>query len=270
MGHQPTALPLDRHRVSEYRRASTICLVRDAPNLEVLMVQRPHTSRFMPSAWVFPGGAVDDEDADPPASFAAPDDWRTAALREMAEEVGLWITPDGVVERPPTEHVFDHAAEFDLRTDPDALIYFSNWITPEVFPLRFDTRFYLAVADDTVTGQVDGDELVDLAWVAPLTALERETEGTWDVAFPTRKTLEVLASEPSAETLAQVMRALDIVPPIQPRLYVGDDEARIVLPDEPLFEDIAADQADPDLLARLAAVVAKGGHLPAEFKRRPR
>jgi 8-oxo-dGTP pyrophosphatase MutT (NUDIX family) len=232
------------------------------------MVQRPHTSRFMPSAWVFPGGAVDDEDADPPPSFVAPDDWRTAALREMAEEVGLWITPDGVVERPPTEHVFAHAAEFDLRTDPGALVYFSNWITPEVFPLRFDTRFYLAVADDSVTGAVDGDELVDLAWVEPMIALERERDGTWDVAFPTRKTLELLASQASAVELAAVMRELDIIPPIQPRLFVSEDEARIVLPDEPLFDDIAADQADPDLLARLAAVVARGGHLPAEFKRR--
>lgn len=255
--------------MSEYRRASTVCLVRDAPNLEVLMVQRPHTSRFMPSAWVFPGGAVDAQDGDPPASFAAPDDWRTAALRELAEEVGLWITPDGVIERPPTEDVFDHAAEFGLRTDPEALVYFSNWITPEVFPLRFDTRFYLAVASDDVDGSVDGDELVDLAWIGPLEALAREEAGEWDVAFPTRKTLEILASEPSAAELAEVMRRLEIVPPIQPRLYVGDDEARIVLPDEPLFDAIAADQADPDLLGRLADVVAKGGHLPAEFKRRP-
>lgn len=233
------------------------------------MVQRPHTSRFMPSAWVFPGGAVDDEDADPPASFSAPDDWRTAALRELAEEVGLWITPDGVIEREPTEQVFDHAEEFDIRTDPDALIYFSNWITPEAFPLRFDTRFYLAVASDHVHGAVDGDELVDLAWIEPMSALQREADGEWDVAFPTRKTLEILASEPSAAELARVMRQLEIIPPIQPRLYVSEDEARIVLPDEPLFEDIAADQADPNLLGRLADVVAKGGHLPAEFKRRP-
>lgn len=254
--------------MSEYRRASTICLVRDAPNLEVLMVQRPRTSRFMPSAWVFPGGAVDDEDAVPPPPFAAPDDWRTAALRELAEETGLWITPDGVVEREPTEHVFAHAEEFDLVTDPGALIYFSNWITPEVFPLRFDTRFYLAVAGADVEGSVDGDELVDLAWVEPLTALRREIDGVWDVAFPTRKTLEILASEPSAGALADVMRGLEIIPPIQPRLYVGEDEARIVLPGEPLFEAIAADQADPDLLRRLADVVARGGHLPAEFKGR--
>lgn len=222
----------------------------------------------MPSTWVFPGGAVDEADATPPEAFASTDDWKVAALRETAEEVGLWLTPDGTVEAAPDSDVFSQAERLGLTLDADALIYFSNWITPEVFPIRFDTRFFLAVAHDGVTGAVDGDELVDLAWVAPLEALRRENEGEWDVAFPTRKTLELLASEPTAIALAERLSALDIIPPIQPRLYVSEDEARIVLPGEDLFDAIEADQADPDILARLAAVVAKGGHLPAEFKRR--
>ena len=222
----------------------------------------------MPSTWVFPGGAVDDADATPPPAFASTDDWRVAALRETAEEVGLWLTTDGTVEASPDTDVFSQSEQLGLRLDADALIYFSNWITPEVFPIRFDTRFFLAVAHDDVTGAVDGEELVDLAWIAPLEALRREDEGEWDVAFPTRKTLELLASEPTAVALAERLASLDIIPPIQPRLYVSEDEARIVLPGEELFDAIEADQADPDILARLAAVVAKGGHLPAEFKRR--
>lgn len=222
----------------------------------------------MPSTWVFPGGAVDDSDATPPSTFASSDDWRVAALRETAEEVGLWLTTDGTVEEPPDDDVFSQSKRLGVTLDGDSLIYFSNWITPEVFPIRFDTRFFLAVADDGVTGAVDGDELIDLAWAAPLEALRRAEEGEWDVAFPTRKTLELLASEPTAVALADRLASLGIVPPIQPRLYVSEDEARIVLPDEELFDAIEADQADPDILARLAAVVAKGGHLPTEFKRR--
>ncbi len=38
-------------------------------------------------------------------------------------------------------------------------------------------------------------------------------------------------------------------------------------PDDPLYDAVAADQADPDILARLASVIARGGHVPAEFKR---
>lgn len=231
------------------------------------MVQRPRTSRFMPSTWVFPGGAIDGRDAGPPAWVRADDDWHVAALRETAEEVGLWITTDGVVDASPEEDVFSQARRLGMTLDGAALVYFSNWVTPEVFPIRFDTRFFLAVAGADVEGRVDGDELVDLAWISPLDALRREELGEWDVAFPTRKTLELLATEPTARALADRLVALDAVPPVQPRLFVSESEARIVLPDDPLYDAVAADQADPDILARLASVIARGGHVPAEFKR---
>jgi len=254
--------------VNGARRASTVCLVRDNPGLEVLMVQRPETSRFMPSAWVFPGGAVDPEDAMPPASFRGADDWVVAALREMIEETGIWLTTDGVVEYPLTDDAFVEVARNGAVLDPTSLVYFSNWITPEVFPIRFDTRFYLAEAPSTTNGAVDGHELVDLEWTTPLDALQRESEGLWDVAFPTRKTLELLATESSVSALMATIRSLGAVPPIQPRLFVGEGEARIVMPSEDLFDQIGPDQSASDLLERLARVVARGGRVPAEFKRR--
>ncbi|MGI9665694.1 MAG: NUDIX hydrolase [Acidimicrobiia bacterium] len=268
MGCGPIRVEVGRHQVTA-RRASTVCLVRDTHQLEVLMVQRPHTSRFMPSVWVFPGGAVDEADADPPSALVGIDDWRVAAFREMIEETGLWVTSEGVVERSTTKTAFADIEAGDASFDAEDLVYFSNWITPEVFPLRFDTRFFLGVADAGITGEVDGDELVDLEWVHPLDALRREEDSTWDVAFPTRRTLELLASESSASDIHERLRTLDIVPPVQPRLYVGDSDARIVMPDDDLFEEIGPDQSDPDLLVRLGEVIAKGGDsLPAEFKRR--
>jgi 8-oxo-dGTP pyrophosphatase MutT (NUDIX family) len=254
--------------MSPLRRASTICLVRDADVPEVLMVRRPSTSRFMPGAWVFPGGAVDHADADPPQGFGGADDWVVAALREMIEETGIWLTTDGVIERPLTEHAFEDVVDAGTTLDPGALVYFANWITPEVFPVRFDTRFYLAVAPPSVEGAVDGDELVDLEWIPPMEALRREAAGAWDVAFPTRKILEMLATEATASDLENTLRALRIVPPIQPRLHVTEAEARIVMPHEDLFDDIADEQRDPDLLERLARFVERGGAVPAEFKGR--
>jgi hypothetical protein len=152
--------------------------------------------------------------------------------------------------------------------DPDSLIYFSNWITPEVFPVRFDTRFFLAVAGGDVVASVDGDELIDLDWISPLDALRKEGTGEWDIAFPTRKTLELLASEPSLEALTGRLGAIDIVPPVEPRLFVGDDEAQILMPDEEGFDEAGAAQSDPTILQRLSDVVAEGGRVPAEFKSR--
>ena len=45
------------------RPATTVLLCRDgAEGLEVFMVQRHRRSGFLPNAWVFPGGRVDDSD----------------------------------------------------------------------------------------------------------------------------------------------------------------------------------------------------------------
>src|SRR4029077_15220855 len=42
--------------------AASVLLLRDDP-LEVLMIRRHERSSFVPNAWVFPGGAVDEADA---------------------------------------------------------------------------------------------------------------------------------------------------------------------------------------------------------------
>lgn len=254
--------------MNELRRASTVCLVRDTDELQVLMVQRPHASRFMPSSWVFPGGAVDDVDMGVQSTYGTGDDWVVAAMRELIEETGLWITTDGVIQEPLTNNASEAVARSSLTLAPDALVYFSNWITPRAFPLRFDTRFYLAVGSEGVDGAVDGDELVDIEWINPLKALDREQEGSWEIAFPTRKTLELLGSRGSAATLMDLMLSRPTVQPVEPRLLVTDVEVQILMPEDDLFAAVEADQNDPEIMHRLAAVIARGGDLPAELRRR--
>ena len=142
------------------RRASTVCVVRENAGVEVLMVRRPLTATFMPGVWVFPGGAVDDEDAAAPPSFGGNrpgSDWKVAALRELIEETGLWITSKGTRSASLTRDAFTEVESSDVAVDPDSLIYFSNWITPAVFPIRFDTRFFLAVVEPDAKASVDGE-----------------------------------------------------------------------------------------------------------------
>jgi 8-oxo-dGTP pyrophosphatase MutT (NUDIX family) len=247
------------------RRASTVCLVRDAEHLEVLMVQRPFTSRFMPGAWVFPGGAVDDSDSMAPTAFGSADDWKVAALRELIEETGVWLTTGGTEYLTVADDAVAAVNDSGHTLDPERLIYFSNWITPEVFPIRFDTRFFLSeVASDT-TASVDGEELIDLAWVRPSDALEREQSGAWPVAFPTRETLKMIGGSLTARALVDRIRSIEIVPPIEPRLFVSDSEARILMPNDDGFDEAGPAQSDPHILDRLAKVVSEGGHVPAEL-----
>ena len=65
------------------------------------MAQRTHTARFMPGAWVFPGGVVDDDDWSPDAAAAldgvgdaAELGWLAAAVRETVEETGVWLADE--------------------------------------------------------------------------------------------------------------------------------------------------------------------------------
>ena len=235
------------------------------------MVRRPMTARFMPGVWVFPGGAVDEADADAPPSFGGNrpgSDWRVAALRELIEETGLWLTLNGTESAAVTEDAFGlvEASEFSL--DQDSLIYFSNWITPVAFPIRFDTRFFLAVVDTDAEAVVDGDELIDLEWVSPSEALSKEQADEWGIAFPTRETLHILASESTVDALVERLSEIEIVPPIEPRLHVGENEAQILMPDDEGFKEAGPQQSDPTILQRLSVVVAEGGRVPAEFKSR--
>lgn len=233
------------------------------------MVRRTLTARFMPGVWVFPGGAVDDADARAPHSFGGDGpgaDWKVAALRELIEETGLWLTTDGTKSAPLAEDAFDAVEASEYTLDQDALLYFSNWITPEALPIRFDTRFFLTVVDQDVQVVIDGEELIDFAWIVPREALGKEESEDWAIPFPTRETLLLLATESTADALVERLTAIDVVSPIQPRLLVGDGEAKILLPSDEGFEEAGLHQRDPTLLERLAAVAAGGGRVPAEMR----
>src|SRR5919198_291602 len=102
---------------ADARPAATVILLRGgAERLEVLLVRRNPAARFMGGAWVFPGGAVDAAEGDDDAAH------RVAGIREVAEEAGIELG------------------------DPDGLVPFARWITPEQVRIRYDTWFYLAAA----------------------------------------------------------------------------------------------------------------------------
>lgn len=198
------------------------------------MVKRTDNARFMSGAWVFPGGAVDDTDSG--RDDLSPH--HAAAVRELVEETGIVV-------------------------DGSSLTYFANWVTPAPLPVRFDTRFYAVEVPPSVEAVVDGEELVDAAWIGPAQALERADAGDWLVAFPTRKTLEAFSGHDSAVALLASLPT--DVEAIQPRLSVEDNAVRILLPTDPGFDD--ADEDDPGLLDRVVAVARAGGEVPAEMRR---
>ncbi len=189
------------------RPAATVILLRGgAEALEVLLVKRNPQSRFMGGAWVFPGGAVDRSEGE------GQDALRAAALREVQEEAGIEISA------------------------PGELIPFSRWITPAQVKIRFDTWFYLAALPTGASERVDGSEVVDARWYEPLTALADASAGELLLVFPTIKHLEQLSGFDSAQALLAHARDRD-VRPVQPRVVMHGETARIVLPGEPGYGD---------------------------------
>jgi len=130
------------------------------------MVRRPPRG-FFGGVWVFPGGTVDpgdhaDEDVDLQQAF------RRAAVRELAEEVGIAV-------------------------DVDSLAFVSRWVTPTMFSRRYDTHFYLAPLASTLPLKLAIDELEEAAYITPAAALGAHQAQQWPMVLPTLAHLRWLA-----------------------------------------------------------------------------
>jgi 8-oxo-dGTP pyrophosphatase MutT (NUDIX family) len=188
--------------VTKAREAASLILLRDSgAGPEVLLVQRNPEQRFMGGAWVFPGGATHDEDAD----FAA------TALRELEEEAGIVL---GEAEA----------------------VAFSRWITPREVTVRFDTWFFVAESPAGAEPACDGSECVDARWIRPADALALGERDELMLVFPTIKHLEQLAAFGSVADALADARART-VEPVEPRVVARDGQGHVLLPGDPGYED---------------------------------
>jgi 8-oxo-dGTP pyrophosphatase MutT (NUDIX family) len=185
------------------RQAASVILLRGGgEELEVLLVRRTPKARFMGGVWVFPGGAVDTGEGH------GEDAHRLAAVRELHEE-----------------------ATIDVG-DPERLVRFSRWITPEEVQIRFDTHFFLAELPPGQEPAIDGQECVDLGWFTPARALAAHRAGELELVFPTIKHLEQLGEFQSVDSLLSYASGRDVLP-VQPRVVLEGEVARILLPGDP-------------------------------------
>lgn len=253
------------------RPAATIVLMREGEEgLETLLLRRVRTSGFVPGAYVFPGGRVDADDAgpellertrglttesaarrlglpldaDPPAAA-----YVIAAIREAFEETGLLVgrRSDGAPVAPAAhdaevarqrdrilvdEDLFaDVLDTLDAHLDGSAVEYVAHWITPEVEPRRYDTRFFAASVEGEAPVSVHAAEMTDFVWIRPAAALDASRAGTMPMVFPTLKTLEGLASFDRPESALAAYRERTI-PTILPRLVKTPTGVGLEIPED--------------------------------------
>lgn len=201
--------------------------------LEIYMNRRPEKMETYAGAYVFPGGRVEEGDwsekmlglvrgLSPAAAQqilgvdSGPEfclGYWVAAARELFEEAGIlfFVNADGdgssTAEGNPTNRLTERrqrlqrgALDFPslleserLLCDVSRLTYFFHRITPEHYPVRFDTRFFLAALP---TGQAPlhaSEEVAESLWIAPEEALSRFESGSFRMAPPTVMVLRTLA-----------------------------------------------------------------------------
>jgi 8-oxo-dGTP pyrophosphatase MutT (NUDIX family) len=193
--------------VSTPHPSGTVVVLRDAPGLELLLLQRG-AQGGAPGPWVFPGGKVEAPDCRSGADPA--EDARRAAVRETAEEAGLAL-------------------------EAGALCTISRWITPEISPKRFDTWFFAAIAPAGAQVRVDGVEMIGHRWLAPADALRAHHEHALRLPPPTFVTVTWLAEFASAAEALRVLPAR-MPDPFRPRIHRLEAGALMLYPGDAGYE----------------------------------
>jgi 8-oxo-dGTP pyrophosphatase MutT (NUDIX family) len=207
---------------AEPKHAATVVLVRDAAaprpdgRLEVFLLRRVTTMAFAAGMHVFPGGKVDLSD-ELGADVALPQRWAdeltagdpellrkviAAAVRETAEEAGVILAPDQL--RP-----------------------FAHWVTPEIEPRRYDTRFLIAALPAGQRASLADGEADRGSWVSPAAATALQ------MMPPTRAALADLAD---CVDVAAALARTRAIRRIQPRLVPDGDTLRFTIDDGPAEE----------------------------------
>lgn len=271
-----TMLDLDPTREgAKPRDASTLVVVRDAgavagegprdnSGIEVFCVERQKVG-FLGGAVVFPGGKLDPSDMDagwanastPPRAPRTPiaGDEATlralsvAACREALEEaailplVGAQLSHEELLawrkRATGGESLLSLLTARGARLDLAALHPMARWVTPLAESRRFDTRFFLYVAEAALTGAHDDHETTASFWAAPAEVLRRFEAGSLQLAPPTHRTLEILATAPDARAAVAIADA-SCLDPVCPRLVTHrdarGDTLGLALPGDPEHE----------------------------------
>lgn len=163
-------------RVKPRDAASLVLIDASGDEPRVLMGKRHAKMKFVPDAFVFPGGKLDPDDlkARPATPLAPTADFGVktqalamAAIRETFEETGLILASPGDVGAGSGPS-WAHFHQQGLAPRLDTLSCLARAITPASSPIRFHARFFAAAAADLQGKLAGSGELEELDWY-PLT-----------------------------------------------------------------------------------------------------
>ena len=238
-------MPDSAPAAAEPRPAASVIIVRDAPPgtpepIDVYMVRRQRSMKFLGGFYAFPGGKVDPGDAVssvldgcrgldaaraaecfpahgdlPPLAF-----WVTA-VRELLEESGVVLACNGagLVADPREPRVAARAdaarqalvgngadfgallAEAGWCCDLRPLRYLSHFVTPRTSPIRFSARFFLCRLPAGQAPRLYTEETSEGFWIHPGDGYRRFGADEMAMAEPAEYGLAYIAQFRSVDEL---------------------------------------------------------------------
>jgi 8-oxo-dGTP pyrophosphatase MutT (NUDIX family) len=166
--------------------AASVVIVRESGSgFEILLLRRSAEASYLGGAWVFPGGCVEETDHKGEGGLYSIGFAFHAAVRETEEECGVVLSTE--------------------RLTPMSL-----WVTPQGFPKRFSTYFFLAV-DKGSQVQVDGREIDHFMWMTPFDALMAQKTGEMFFAPPNYITLIHLAAHKTMQSVVDHYKSASLI-----------------------------------------------------------
>jgi 8-oxo-dGTP pyrophosphatase MutT (NUDIX family) len=161
--------------------SASVVLLREVDGeLQTYLLHRHARMPFAASMVVFPGGRVDPSDG-----VEGVHPVRRCALRETEEETGVRL------------------ADADLHD-------WAHWVTPELEPRRYDTRFYVAALPDGQHARDISGETDRAAWTRPSVALAQFGRGELALMPPTCSILMELADASRLSTVLELAHGRQI------------------------------------------------------------
>jgi 8-oxo-dGTP pyrophosphatase MutT (NUDIX family) len=248
------------------RDAATVLLLRDEPQtgLQVFMLRRHSESAVLGGAYVFPGGKLDEADAqvadvhldqaperlqallaEPALTPQQAKGLYVAALREAFEECGVLLAQreqglDAAMSAMQAKikeglHLTDLVPQFGLQLLTRTMVPFTRWITPKrpsVMNKRFDARFFLAAVPPGQRALHDNVEATESEWLSPKQALHDYWNGRIELAPPQIMSLVHLARY---DDVAHALKDAASRPPptIEPEPFDDENGRSICYPGDP-------------------------------------
>jgi 8-oxo-dGTP pyrophosphatase MutT (NUDIX family) len=254
------------------RPASTVILAREHEGeLQVFLLRRSGRSGFFPGNYVFPGGTIEPEDHNLELwqrhlDMDLPEVSRrlggglgvnevlgfgVAAIRETFEEAGVLLAYRSEGMKDGLEAVCDRRMTIGLsRGWLEALVRsegwtlaltrlgrWTHWITLELMPHRFDTRFFLVFMLPGQECTPDDRETTHGIWITPARGLAGNLEGEIPLSPPTLITLHELLQYPDVSKLRKEVESRPWGEALLPRLIPHSQGSVILEPWDPLYHE---------------------------------